>query len=162
MSYTIYVGPFVRCKYHLAKVPNIQKVCSVNVKHSQYYGKFCPECGAAVVEEDWGELAASVSPWDVFARAGIKGEPMCEYHGEGAVLGSELLEHWYVPNVSRGRPRDFFIDSEVGCGIVSAGAEIDPIAEIKWIETAFKAEIFALLGAYDDIRVDWGIILHYS
>ncbi len=158
MSTTTYVGPFVRCEYHLIKVPNPHKVCFNDSTHYTYGGDYCNKCGAKIVTVDHGRDEASVSYWTVFSDAGLDEDHMSECHGEGCEVGAELQEHWYIRNHSRGEPRDFSFGAHDPAGLYANGLEIDIDAEKSWLEKAFAPEIKALRSVYDTVTVTWGII----
>jgi hypothetical protein len=162
MSYTTYVGPFARCRYHMVDSSEKQWQCTKDGKHGRWISreeKFCRVCGSPMADVAVPTKIASVDHWEVFSKAGLDEDPMAEMHGEGAELGAKLLEHWYCANHNRKPPREFSIDGRDKCGLYAA--DIDMAAEMEWLKTAFGMEISALMAAYDNVEITWGII-HYA
>jgi hypothetical protein len=154
VSKYLYLGPYFECTCKPVKRTDHVKGCT-NKKCKNYpkepepddpeMGKFCSACGSP-----YGKVPIEVEerthPYDVVEDELF--EINCSEPEDPNLL-------WLVPNVQRkGAPRpDFDDEGEVHLDL----QQLDPSAEIRWLETAFAKELVKLKKAYAKVTVKWGL-----
>jgi hypothetical protein len=154
ISKHIYLGPYIECTYKPATrttyVNGCTNVsCERHTKRPPAYmsTRFCPACGAPI-----GKIPVEVPD-----------RPDCY-----DVVGDELLNMSsrtdvlrLAPNVHRsGDPRpswqldgdeEFCLDLQ----------QVNPRAEMVWLERAFAPEISKLREAYATVEIKWGVCQYF-
>lgn len=161
IDYTVHIGPYLRCTYTLEEVTRTMYTCPNRdcERHGEWLPQrdaYCRLCGSPA-----GDYASKsmFPPEDVQYMAETIQESMRTIDeldiGTPDALGVDV----WVPNVPRDQPRPMTFDPFYNTGIYPLG---DEQTEKTWLRDAFAEEIKLFLDAYDNVTLEWGIIIEAS
>lgn len=152
LDYTVFVGPFLRCKFHKVTKEKAYRGCSeCSYESTDVKTKFCPSCGKGIVAKTKTVLKNSVRD---YTDTGVQEDTFVELYG--SMSSNPQLEHWLRTNLISGPGRSF--DPTETHGLVFLINEINPQKEIEAFEKQYAEEIVALRKAYDSVVTEWGCV----
>lgn len=166
MSYSSYLGPYVRCKTHKVVSKQQKKRCSnkkcPEFKHFDSFSKakFCGVCGSPIETFEIDVSVPNIQSDDV--RLNLLNEALCEPAGDSFYFWMEKNDvHIWLANrlvaTAKGRQR-YIIDSEE--------ISLTPVSpeslqgEIKDFQSFYEKELVILRQEYgeENVEIQWGLI----
>lgn len=163
ITYSTYVGPYVRCVITLVEQKSLYLGCAnpaCEYHRKRLTTKFCQACGKLIESLTLVEIVPSVDQWDVSEELDQKlSSPTGDEYDNWmrANLTQLWLPNWRTPW------RDGRLEEREDFALVPIATE--QIAnEVRAFQEFFATELAALVVQYGagHVRMEWGVIQDYS
>ena len=152
LDLTIRLTPYVKVhKYKDINIPKVKRVCPNHATFKAKDEKFCPHCGAEIVNQDYTEVK-QLLPYRVFDEAGLAEDSL--------ITCADFMDGILKPN-SR-PPQSFSIEEQENSAHNLLGKEEVITLQLEWFKHYYAKYIEALVNAYgvENVEICWGL-LHY-
>jgi len=151
MEISIRLTPYLKInKIKSIDVPKIKRVCPTHSNFIAKGEKFCPHCGAEIVNQEY-TVKEELHPYKVFQAAGLQEDNLFTVEYLEGVLKPNHLPPYYI-NIEE--------QENMAHNLLKKSDLIQ--SQILWFKEKYKDYIIALYDAYDaeNVEVCWGL-LHY-
>lgn len=151
IDYGVYIGPFLRCRFHMVKQDVIVRGCTKCRREPAFNGSaFCAWCGGAVGLVTKTESVPSVHE---YTDCGIEEDTFAELNQEYA---DESIGVWLAGNLPNDPGRH--VDPQ-DVGLQFTAKDMNPAADAVAFEARHADNIRKLLAKFDSVEVEWGCVV---
>lgn len=149
---SIYIGPYLSVSKKTIESFKSEVVCvSDTCRTTPTNSKFCPDCG-----EPTQTIQRPV-------KKNISAFNICnEFSDEMYIPELDTKNDIVLPNNYDGRPFKIRIDGDRGCSSIHSLRSLDRESDVNWLTTKYSHIIDRLKEEFDEVIVDWGIVVSWS
>lgn len=147
MSYSVYVGPFLKCFFHYDLKETKKQGCS-NCKEEKFNVKFCSKCGMEIKDFIMKEKKKSANYY--YIEIDEESTISDIFNSTGGIQNKGDIDILFSLNYGFLQDRCIFEFVEMD--------EVSIKRDIEGFKNRFKNEIELLEKNYDMVEIKWGIV----